>query len=417
MNCNTTHYRANSSSVPGDPTPKLLWKTDKAGVGFSGPAVVGNVLYTMGGREEKGAAKEREYAFALDVNQGGKELWATKIGPLFTFDSNVWGDGPRSTPTIDGDRLYCLGGQGELVCLLRDKGTVVWRKNLINDFGGQVMVHAAPLSWGYCESPLVDGEKLICCPGGPGGTMVALDKLSGKLLWRSKELTDQASDSSAVVAVIGGVKQYVQTSYKPGGGVAVAGIAANDGKLLWYGSLEKDIYAICASPLVQGDSVYITAGYEAGCDLFKIEKTGAGQFKAEPQYTSNKAKSLMKNEHGGVVLLDGFVYGFSDGFGWVCQDFATGKEKWIEKRAWRGKGSLTCADGHFYLYSDQGTVALVEATPKGWMEKSKFNLPALSVLGAGRPSHSAALVWTHPVVANGRLYLRDQELIYCYAVK
>jgi outer membrane protein assembly factor BamB len=211
--------------------PKLLWKCSDAGLGFSGFAVVGDVLYTMGARNEE------EYAIALNVKEG-KQLWAAKIGPIFTFKSNVWGDGPRATPTVDGDSVYCLGGFGELVCLKRDKGEVIWRKNLIKDFKGQIMVYSegltGPTGWGYCESPLVDRDQLICCPGGPDGWMTALDKVTGKVKWRTKELPDEATDSSLVVATIGGVRQYINSYFKDsaeGGGLA--GVDAKSGKVLW----------------------------------------------------------------------------------------------------------------------------------------------------------------------------------------
>ena len=206
--------------------PQLVWTFQDAGVGYSGPAIVGNRLYTMGGR---GAD---EYVIVLDVATG-KEVWSQKLGPLFTFAVNTWGDGPRSTPTVDGDLLYALGGQGELVCLKLDKGEVVWRKNLIKDFDGKDT--KTDPDWGYAESPLVDGEQVICTPGGTKGTMLALDKTTGKPLWRSMELKDEATYGSAVVAEFGGVRQLVQSTYKGGEeGGGIAGVEAKTGKLLWY---------------------------------------------------------------------------------------------------------------------------------------------------------------------------------------
>jgi outer membrane protein assembly factor BamB len=389
--------------------PKLLWTYKDAGLGFSGFAVVGDRLYTMGARQDE------EYAICLDI--GGaqpKQLWATKIGPLFTFKANVWGDGPRATPTVDGDHVYVLGGQGELVCLKCAGGTLVWSKNLIKDFKGQVMEKGPPINWGYNESPLIDGDKLICCPGGPEGTMLALDKKNGQVLWRTKELTDQATNSSVVVATIDGVRQYVQTTFKGNAGGGVAGVDAANGKLLWYAPLKKySITAITPTPIVHGDLVYVTAGENAGCNLLKI--TGA----AAKETYSKPSQKVMNNDHGGVVLVGDHLYGFSDGLGWVCQEFKTGNEIWSERDKLDGKGSLTCADGHLYLLSDDGEMVLLKVNAQQWDEKGRFTLPEKSKFRANPdvPRAIRAGVWTHPVVANGRLFVRDQELIFCFAVK
>jgi outer membrane protein assembly factor BamB len=399
--------------------PKLLWKKNTAGLGFSGFAVVGDVAYTMGARSVKGV--EEEYAIAYSVKDGS-ELWATKLGPIFTFKGNGWGDGPRATPTVDGDFVYCLGGQGELVCLnAKSKGAVVWRKNLIKDFKGQIMVYSqnvtGPTGWGYCESPLIDGDQLVCCPGGPDGWMIALDKKTGNVLWRTKDLKDEATDSSIVVAEIGGVRQYINSTFKgnPDGG-GVAGIDTKTGKVLWFWQNKKyNVYAVCPTPVVDKDLVYVTAGYDIGCNCLKVSVNG-GKFAAEDTYTAAKQVITMKNEHGGVLLLDGYIYGSSDGGGWTCQELKTGKKAWSDRNSLEGKGSLTYADGRLYLVSDQGEIVLLEPSPKGWSEKGRFSLPELSKTREDRPTHQYIGVWTHPVVANGRLYLRDQEFIYCYDV-
>jgi outer membrane protein assembly factor BamB len=388
--------------------PPLLWKYANAGIGFSGPAIVGDRLYTMGARDEQ------EYVFALDVTSG-KEVWHTKLGPIFTFKENRWGDGPRSTPTVDGDLLYALGGQGELLCVQASDGKEVWRKNLVKDFGGKVMEFSPPMNWGYTESPLVDGDKLVCCPGGEQGTIVALNKKTGAVIWRTTELKDEATDSSIVPAEIGGVRQYIQSTYKGSGKAGgVAGVAAKDGKLLWYYPNERyEIYSIAATPIVRDNLVYVTAS-KAGCNLLKITKASPGEFKVVDLY-SPRSQKVMKNEHGGVLLAADHIYGYSDGLGWVCQEFKTGKLAWDEKNKLDGKGSLTCADGHLYLFSDDGVAVLLKASPMGWQDSGRFDLPEKSNRVARKSSRSAG-VWTHPVVANGRLYLRDQELLFCFDV-
>jgi len=392
--------------------PPLLWKNGNVGIGFSGPAIVGDRLYTMGARDET------EYVLALDLKTG-QEIWHARLGPIFTFKDNGWGDGPRGTPTVDGDLLYALGGQGELVCLQIKDGKELWRKSMLKDFAGKVMEYIPPTNWGYTESPLVDGDKLVCCPGGPQGTMIALDKKTGSTIWRTTELKDEATHSSIMPAEIDGVRMYTQTTFKGAGmgGGAVVGVAAKDGKLLWYFPISRyDVYDIVPTPVVRGDLVYVTAANPAGCDLLKVARDAGGAFTAMDLYSKTSQK-MMKNDHGGVVLVGEHIYGFSDGRGWVCQDFKTGKVVWDERNRLEGKGSLTCAGGYLYLLSDTGVAALIKASPQGWEESGRFELPEKSQTRATRPTSQKAGVWTHPVVANGRLYLRDQELLFCFDIR
>jgi outer membrane protein assembly factor BamB len=368
--------------------PKLLWTFADAGVGYAGFAVVGDRLYTMGADDKK------EYVYALDLKTQ-KKAWSTEIGTRYT---NGRGDGPRSTPTVDGDLLYVIGGQGNLVCCKTAGGEKVWEKSLTKDLGGGIP------QWGYTESPLVDGDQVVCTPGGAKGAVAALNKKTGELLWQSKDFTDRAGYSSLVIAEVGGVRQYVQMT-----GNSVAGVAAKDGKRLWRFPRNGPVAAI-PTPVVAGDLVYATSGYRAGCNLLKLSPS-AGGTKEEEVY----ANKDMTNHHGGVVLVDDYLYGYSDDKGWVCQEFKTGKVVWESKKL--GKGSLTCADGQFYCYSENdGTVVLVEANPKEWKENGQFTIPQKSKLPRP-PQQPRNNIWTHPVVANGRLYLRDQELIFCYDVK
>jgi outer membrane protein assembly factor BamB len=214
------------------------------------------------------------------------------------------------------------------------------------------------------------------------------------------------------------VRQYVQSTYKGTGKAGgVAGVSAKDGKLLWYFPNPRyEIYAIIPTPIIRDNLVYVTAGYSAGCNLLKITQDAQGEFKAAEVY-SDRSQKAMKNEHGGVVLVGNNLYGYSDGLGWICQEFKTGKVLWNEKNQLEGKGSLTCADDQLYLYSDEGTAALIKALPMGWEENGRFDLPEKSKVPEMRKTSQSALIWTHPVVANGRLYLRDQELLFCFDVR
>jgi len=375
--------------------PKLLWTFEKAGVGYSGPAVVGDHLYTMGGREDTSCV------FAIDV-KSGKELWSCPIGKIF---KNGYGDGPRSTPTVDGDLLYALDAQGELICVETGTGKKRWSVNIVKDLHGELMS-----TWGYSESPLVDGDHVICCPGGKEGTVAALDKKTGKVIWRSKELTDKATYSSLVVGEMGGVRQYIQLTSKKDGEGAIVGIAAKDGKLLWYYPRPGYKTAVVPTPIVLGNLVYATAGYGAGCDLLQI--SGQGDKLEAKQLYDKKIQKKMDNKNGGVVLVGDYVYGYSDGPGWVCQSLKTGEIKW-DNKVKADKGSLTCADGLLYCYAESsGDVSLVEPSPDAMKLKSKFKIPQETKVPRG-----SGKIFTHPVVANGCLYLRDQDLIFCYDIR
>jgi outer membrane protein assembly factor BamB len=362
--------------------PRVLWTNTDAGVGYSSPAIVGDRIYCMGARGKT------EYVYALDA-RNGKELWSAPVGVIFTEGH---GDGPRGTPTVDGDAVYALGGQSELVCVETTKGKVRWHTNLRRDLGGELMS-----GWGYSESPLVDGDKVVCTPGGARGTLAALDKGTGKVLWRSKGLTDKAGYSSIIRAEVGGVAQYVQST-----GRAIVGVVADNGRLLWRHEQPGFKTAVIPTPIFQDGYVYATSGYGAGCTLLQL--TAEGKDVSAKVVYENKN---LANHHGGVVLVGEHVYGYSDR-GWVCQNFRSGDIVWSNRNL--GKGSLTCADGRLFCYAERdGTLVAVEATPAGWKETGRFKIPRES---SKRKPESR--FWTHPVIANGRLYLRDQDLLFCF---
>jgi outer membrane protein assembly factor BamB len=386
--------------------PKLLWTFKNAGEGFSSFAVVGPTLYTLGTRDGN------EIIIALDVAKG-TELWSATIGPIFKALGN-WGHGPRSTPTIDDDRLYALGSQGDLVCVdITNKGKEIWRKNFQKDFGGDLMDETG--NWGYSESPLIDGPYLICTPGGDQGTLAALNKKDGTVVWRSKELTNKAPDSSLMPAVIHGVRQYIQNSYKNGVGGFISGVAAQDGKVLWTMPIFKGpSYDVAPTPLVKDNLVYMTTyNPRTGCHCFELDKN----FKAKELYSSDNQK-VLKNNHGGVVLIGDHVYGHSDKSRWVCQDLKTGDQAWeTEEFLSTITGSITAADGRLYLFTQDGEVGLVEANPKEFKAISSFKLPEASKIPKTILTSQSSRAWTHPVVSGGRLYVRDHDLVFSFDVK
>jgi outer membrane protein assembly factor BamB len=360
--------------------PKQLWKAEGLGGGYSTVSVSGGKIFTSGDQ------KELSYVVALN-EADGKPLWTAKLGKP---GAPGWGGfaGPRATPTIDGNLLFTVDQWGELVCL-DTEGKEVWRKNYTVDFKGP-----RP-EWGFSESPLVDGNQVVITPGGPDGTVVALEKKTGKVLWQTKDLTDPAHYSSIIKATVQGVEQYIQLTAE-----TLFGISPADGKILWSAK-RKGRTAVIPDPVYSDGFVYVTSGYGVGCNLFKLEKSG-DTFTAAQVY----ANGVVENHHGGVVLVDGFIYGHSDKKGWTCQNLKTGEAKWTNTSV--GKGSVMFANGYLILRQEdkKGTVALVKATPEGFQISGRFDQPDRS------PKNS----WAHPVVANGKLYLRDQDILLCYDI-
>ena len=360
--------------------PKLLWKATGMGVGNSTPSVVGNVLYLMGEKDSQ------EWVMALDASRRGKQIWAVSIGPIRNDGSGF--PGPRSTPTIDGDRLYTLGIAGDIVCMDVKDGQIVWRHDVVKDFGGRVP------KWGYAESVLVDGPWVICTPGGPKATIAAIDKNTGRLVWASP-VGDPADYASVIKVMIGDSKQYVNLTRK-----GVIGVAAKDGKFLWRYDAPASRVANCSACLTSGDTVFAASNYGTGGGLVKIELSADG-FAANEVYFTKQ----MKNHHGGMVVVDGFLYGCSDPGVLTCLDYKTGKVKWTDRTS--GKCSLLWADGMLYCRSEKGPISLVEATPKGFRLKGRFD----------QPDRSDRNSWPYLVIANGVMYVRDQDLLLAYDVR
>jgi outer membrane protein assembly factor BamB len=360
--------------------PPLAWKATGLGGGYSTPSIAAGRVFGMGFRQDD------EVVWALE-EATGQELWSTRIAAA---NRKVgYGQGSRCTPTVDGDRLYALGVSGDLVCLEVATGREVWHKNLVQDFGGRIP------RWGYSESPLVDGERVVASPGGKKATLVALNKETGSTVWTAQvPQGDGAAYASAIAAEVDGQRQYIQFLHR-----GVVGVAAADGRFLWRYDHPANGTANCSTPVFADNHVFAASDYGTGGGLARLTRTGTGTKAEEVYFTKD-----MRNHHGGMVLVDGYLYG-EDGGLLTCLEFKTGKVRWEERRA--GKGSITYADGHLYYRRQDGPVLLVAADPHGYVERGRFN----------QPERSRENAWPHPVIANGKLYLRDQEVLLSYDIK
>jgi outer membrane protein assembly factor BamB len=342
---------------------------------------------------------DEEVVWAVS-EKDGKELWTARVGPAYQQQMPQGKEGPGCTPTVDGELLYAEGLGGIVACLRVTDGKIIWQRSLQEDFGG------SPPTWSYRESPLIDGNKVICTPGGEEATLVALDKLTGKTIWKSVVPgSPKAAYASAIAIDFEGQRQYVQFTQK-----AIVGITAADGKFLWQYARCANSHGInCSTPVYQDGKVFAASAYGAGGGLVKLAKDEDGGVKAEEIYFSRK----MQNHHGGMVVLDGSLYGANggnEGGALVCLDFQSGNVLWDERddadhRA--PKGSIALADGRVYYRTERGPMLLIEPSPKEYLERGRFDPPDRSKLPA----------WAHPVIANGKLYLRDQDVLLCYNVK
>lgn len=360
--------------------PTRSWMFEDCGVGYAGPAIVEGKLYIMGGREGQ------SQLLCLDAATG-KEIWQSDLSDIY---ENSWGDGPRSTPTVDGDLIFTMTANGTLTCSNKSDGSQVWSASM-TELGGKIPV------WGYAESPLVYKNMVLCTPGGESGTIAALSKETGEVLWRSSDITDMAHYSSIVTMEVANQTIGIQLLEKQ-----LVGFDLSDGTTLWSESWPGRV-AVIPTPIVRGNEVYVSSGYGAGCMLMRV----ADDLTAEKIYDDK----LMANHHGGVILLNDHLYGFSDGKGWVCQEFETGDKAWREKGV-LGKGAIAYAEDHFYCLSeDEGEVVLIDATTDGWQEHGRFKLDPQTTIRKDK-----GRIWVHPVICNGRLFLRDQDLVYCYDI-
>jgi outer membrane protein assembly factor BamB len=371
-----------------DAGPPLEWQVEGCGKGYSSVAVAAGKIFTIG---RKGDA-EALIAFS---EKDGMELWATGFGT---------GGDSNGSPTVDGELVYGIGRDGDLVCCEVKTGKKVWSKRFDKDFGGKMMS-----GWGYSESPLIDGEHLICTPGAKDAMIVALNKKTGEEVWRSAmpddlggRGKDGAGYSTVVISNGGGVKQYVQLT-----GRGLISVDAKDGKFLWsYNAVANDTANI-PTPIVEGDYVFASSGYGTGAALLKLSKSDTGVEAKEEYFLDAKT---FQNHHGGMLLIDGYIYAgnaHNNGFP-VCLKMSNGKIAWggDERGPGSGSAAITAAGGHLIFRYENGVLGVIEATPK------KYNLVC-----SFKPAYQEGKSWAHPVVANGMLYLREQDKLMCYRLK
>lgn len=355
--------------------PPLAWKAQGIGAGFSTVSIAKGRIYTTGDLEDS------SYVFALDESTG-KMAWKAKLAA----SGLVCGyEGPRHNPTVDGDLLFAISQHGDLVCFETASGKEVWRKNLFKDFKGKLMAEC-----GYCESPTIVGDRVLVTPGGDDGTVAAMNKRTGEVVWRSTELKDAAAFTSLLPFEANGSKQVALMT-----DAHVAGFAVESGKMLWSAP-RVGKSAVVPTPIFHDGMLFVTSGYGIGCNAYRVEK---GELR---QVYSNRN---MVNQHGGVVRVGQFIYGSHDPGLLRCIELETGKIRWSNRSV--GNSSVLYADGMLYVRSESGEVALVECTPEAYNEISTFD----------QSDRTERQSWAHPVIANGKLYLRDQGMLFCYDVK
>ena len=354
--------------------PPLAWRVTGVGDGYSSFSVAAGRLFTLGARQGT------EYVHAFDAATG-KRLWETANGRRFNNDR---GDGPRATPTIDGDRVYAFGSSGDMTVLDAATGKVVWTQNLLQKYGG------SNIQWGLSESPLVLGDRILVSPGGSGAAIVALRKTDGSLLWKSQ--SDEPGYSSPLLHTIGTVRQAIVFT-----ATRALGVDVNDGRLLWSYNRVANRTANIATPIARDNRVFLSSDYGTGAALLELTAEGS-RVSAREVYFTNE----MRNHHASSVLVGDHLYGFSSSI-LTAMHFTTGKVAWRDRSV--GKGSVIAADGRLYLFSENGVVGLADINPAQYVERGRFQLRTGSL-----PT------WSHPVVAGGKLYLRDQDNIYAYDV-
>jgi outer membrane protein assembly factor BamB len=368
--------------------PKLLWQVTDLGDGYSTPAIVGGRFYLLSNK-----GNDNEFVQSRDV-EDGKEIWTTRLGKVGNPNQQPSYPAARSTPTVDGDVLYAFGSDGDLACVEIDKGTLRWQKNLRTEFNGK------PGTWAYSESPLVDGDAVVCTPGGGEATLVSLNKRTGEINWKCPlPEGDEAAYASAILVDAAGARQVVQLLQK-----GLVGVDAASGKFLWRYSKPISRFNANIPTPVAGDGFVYAGSAGTGGGAVKLDAKGGG-VAADQAYFDVKMPAAI----GGAVKIGNYLYG-TTAQAMLCIEFATGQVKWQDRAL--GAAAICYADNRLYLHAENGDIALVEPSPESYREKGRFTPP-------DQPKHSNSMekAWAYPVVANGRLYVRDRGSLWCYAVK
>ncbi len=373
--------------------PKLLWELTGLGKGYSSLTIVDGRLYTMGDIRLGSENVQCVLAYELSTR---RRLWAAKVGPTHN-------DGPRCTPTVDEVFIYAIGTSGDVVCIEADTGKVRWSKNFQADFGGKNP------NWKYSESPLVDGDRLLCTPGGRNAVIAALNKKTGELIWKSSmpdigpKGKEEAGYSSIVVTKTGDIQQYVQLTNK-----GLIGIDAKDGRFLWGYNKIANRVANIPTPVVYGDYIFCSTSYNTGSALLKLAAEGNNVDAEEIYFLDNRT---FQNHHGGFVRVGDYIFGGHDhGKGKpTCIEMKTGKIMWQEDQPGGGSAAVLYADGHLYFRYEDNVLALIEANPNKYNLKSTFKLPKRD--GMSGPG------WAHLVIVDGRLYIRHADVLMVYDIK
>ena len=356
--------------------PRLLWKTSGAGTGYSSFSSANGRLYTLGARGGD------EFLMAFDA-ASGKKLWDVPNGRRFRNDR---GDGPRGTPTLDGDRLYAFGGSGDLIAVEAATGKRLWSINVVQQFRG-----VTPY-WGYSESPLIVGDRIVLNAGGRGASIVAIDKLDGKTLWQVHN--DEPGYSSPMLLRTGSLSQIVFFT-----GQRALAVDPRDGRLLWSYNRVANGTANIATPVVKGNRVFFSSDYGTGAALLDVKAAGNIASASEVYFTRD-----MRNHHASSVAVGDTIYGFSSSI-LTALNFNTGESVWRNRSV--GKGSLIYADERLYLYSEDGVVGLADASPEAYRERGRFSIQTSS----NEPT------WSHPIITNGKLIIRDQDNVFAYNIR
>ncbi|MGB7328096.1 MAG: PQQ-binding-like beta-propeller repeat protein [Rubripirellula sp.] len=380
--------------------PEIKWQAENLGRGYSTAAVVDGRLFTLG------SDATDCFAICLDATTG-KLVWKTNVSRASNGDdySHGWGGGPRSTPTVDGDQVFVLSDIGTLAAIEKATGKVQWQVDVVQSFGGKIPM------WGYSESLLIDGDRVVVTPG-ESNFMIAVDRKDGSQVWQSKGSDSPAHYVSPIKASVGETDFYV-TASKPG----LLAFDCQSGDLVFSDESTGNGVAVIPTPIISGNYLYHTSDYGSGNTLLELKETkpdGEGQGGVDAVSVYHLSGKTMQNHHGGVVLVDGVIYGFTKANGgvWMAQDLATGETLWEEKTGRGGSGSIAYADGRLYCYYDKdGSLFLVDPNREGWKLAGQLKLPQQTNLPRGKGA-----IWAHPIIADGMLIIRDQDLMFAYDI-